>query len=72
MLMNIQKDELIEIITNAGWIIKEYLGQYPINKNDKVKIQEYKSFIKRFWKDKKMKKNLVLDTNYLGRHKEES
>lgn len=61
------KDELIEIITNAGWIIKEYLGQYPINKNDKVKIQEYKSFIKRFWKDKKMIKKFGIGYQLFGK-----
>lgn len=48
------KNQLALLFDNAGWSIKEYLGQYLMHKNDKIKIEQYKVFIKKFWSDKKL------------------
>ena len=46
-----QKDELIKMFQLSGWIVEEYLGQYPIKEGSKEVI-EYRDFIYNFWIDK--------------------
>lgn len=45
------KKELEKIINDSGWQVKDYYGQYIIDEYSN-EIDNYRRFIKRFWKDK--------------------
>ena len=50
------KDELINYFHNSGWEVIKYSGQYQVDINNEKKINEYRTFIKRFWNDRKLRK----------------
>ena len=46
-----QKDELLEMFERSGWVVEDYLGQYPM-KEGSEEVEEYRDFIYSFWLDK--------------------
>lgn len=47
------KDELLQMLKEAGWVVDKYLGQHPIHAGSK-EILEYRNFIRRYWRSTKL------------------
>lgn len=60
------KEDLIKLFNLSGWSVKDYLGQYPMEENSK-KIIEYRSFIKRYWSERKRSKKYGFIYTILGK-----
>lgn len=45
--------ELEKMFVDSGWAVTEYRGQYPM-KSDSDEIENYRKFIKRYWRERKL------------------